>query len=164
MGLQDLASPAVIGSFFAALEDEYQKSWASMVGWLNPSSNQDTETYKWLGNVPKFQEWVNGRNAQHPPTYGTTIRNKIWEQTLEFPIEDLRRDKTGQVMARIGQLAQSGAAFWEDLLTANINNGNTSGFTAYDGEGTVPDGCHAELPDLGAEQPSHGLEGRWLQR
>ncbi len=134
MGLQDLASPAIIGSFYEQLADEWNLSWASKIGWLNSGSTQETETYKWLGNVPKYREWLNGRAAGHPKVETYSIRNKLWEQTLEFGIDDLRRDKTGQIMIRIGELAQAGAAFWEDLLTSLINNGNTSGFTAYDGE------------------------------
>lgn len=134
MGLQDLASPAIIGSFYEQLMDEFQRSWASDIGWLNPNSNQDTETYKWLGNVPKFREWVGGRSAGHPKVESYSIKNKLWEQTLEFGIDDLRRDKTAQIQLRIGELAQSGSAFWEDLVTTLINNGNTSGYTSYDGE------------------------------
>lgn len=130
MGLQDLSSPAIIGSFYEQLEAEWQMSWASKIGWLNTGSTQETETYKFLGNSPKFKEWIGGRAASHPKVDGFTIRNKLWEQTLEFPIDDLRRDKTGQIMVRIGELAQAGASFWEDLLTTLINNG-TSG-TAYD--------------------------------
>ncbi len=134
MGLQDLASPAIIGSFYEQLADEWEMSWASKIGWLNSGSTQETETYKWLGNVPKYREWVNGRAAGHPKVETYSIRNKLWEQTLEFGIDDLRRDKTGQIMIRIGELAQAGAAFWEDMLTTLINSGNSSGFTAYDGE------------------------------
>ncbi len=132
MGLQDLASPAIIGTFYEQLQDEWDKSWASQIGWLNTGSTQETETYKWLGNVPKFREWIGGRAAGHGKVESYSIRNKLWEQTLEFGIDDLRRDKTGQIMIRIGELAQSGAAFWEDLLTTLINNGATSGNTAYD--------------------------------
>ncbi len=134
MGLQDLASPAIIGSFYEQLAAEYDMSWASKIGWLNSGSNQETETYKWLGQVPKFREWVNGRAAGHPKTETFSIRNKLWEQTLEFNVDDLRRDKTGQIMIRIGELAQSGSAFWEDILTTLVNNGNTSGNVCYDGE------------------------------
>ncbi len=134
MGLQDLASPAIVGSFYEQLADEYQKSWASQIGWLNSGSNQETETYKWLGNVPKYREWLGGRAAGHPKTETFSIRNKLWEQTLEFGIDDLRRDKTGQIQVRIGELAQAGAAFWEDQLTTLINLGNTSGNVCYDGE------------------------------
>ncbi len=134
MGLQDLASPAIIGTFYEQLAAEFDMSWASELGWLNSGSNQETETYKWLGMVPKFREWVNGRAAGHPKVESFSIRNKLWEQTLEFSIDDLRRDKTGQIMIRIGELAQSGAAFWEDLVTTLINNGNVALNTCYDGE------------------------------
>jgi phage major head subunit gpT-like protein len=121
MGLQDLASPAIIGSFYEQLEAEWSMSWASKLGWLNTGSNQETETYKWLGNVPKFREWIGGRAAGHPKVESYSIRNKLWEQTLEFGLDDLRRDKTGQIQIRIGELAQAGSAFWEDLLTSLIN-------------------------------------------
>lgn len=130
MGLQDLASPAIIGSFYEQLADEYGKSWASDLGWLNSGSNQETETYKWLGNSPKYREWIGGRAAGKPKTESYSIRNKLWEQTLEFSIDDLRRDKTGQIQVRIGELAQAGAAFWEDMVTALI----TADGICYDGQ------------------------------
>lgn len=132
MGLQDLASPAIIGSFYEQLAAEYDMSWASKVGWLNSGSNQETETYKWLGNVPKFREWFGGRAAGKPKVESYSIRNKLWEQTLEFPVDDLRRDKTGQIQIRIGELAQSGAAFWEDQITTLINAGGSG--LCYDGQ------------------------------
>jgi phage major head subunit gpT-like protein len=130
MGLQDLASPAIVGSFYEQLADEYSKSWASDLGWLNSGSNQETETYKWLGNVPKYREWLGGRAAGKPKVETYSIRNKLWEQTLEFGLDDLRRDKTGQIQLRIGELAQAGAAFWEDLLTALV----IADGTCYDGQ------------------------------
>jgi hypothetical protein len=130
MGLQDLASPAIIGSFYEQLASEWKNSWASQLGWLNSGSTQETETYKWLGNVPKFREWIGGRQAGHPKVESYSIRNKLWEQTLEFSIDDLRRDKTGQIQLRIGELAQAGAAFWEDLLTTLINDDGL----CYDGQ------------------------------
>jgi phage major head subunit gpT-like protein len=131
MGLQDLASPAIIGSFYEQLADEWSMSWASKIGWLNSGSNQETETYKWLGNVPKYREWIGGRAAGHPKVETYSIRNKLWEQTLEFGIDDLRRDKTGQIQIRIGELAQAGAAFWEDMLTS-LMNANPLAYDASD--------------------------------
>lgn len=125
MSLLDLSSPAIIGSFYEQLESEWSMSWASRVGWLNDSSTQETETYKWLGNVPKFREWLGGRAATKPKVESYSIRNKVWEQTLEFQLDELRRDKTGQINVRIGELAQAGAAFWEDLITTLINSDGT---------------------------------------
>jgi phage major head subunit gpT-like protein len=104
----DLANPAIIGSFYEQLEAEFQTSWASQLGWLNPDSTQDQETYAWLGAVPKFREWIGGRVATKPKKERYTITNKLWEQTLEFGLDDLRRDKTGQIQIRLGELAQAG--------------------------------------------------------
>jgi phage major head subunit gpT-like protein len=128
----NLADPAIIGSFYESMEAEWSKSWASTLGWLNPSSVKDQETYAWLGAVPKFREWIGGRVATKPQAESYSIRNKLWEQTLEFGLDDLRRDKTGQVQARIGELAAAGAGYWEDLVTTLINAGGSG--TCYDGE------------------------------
>lgn len=130
MGLQDLASPAIIGSFYEQLEAEFAMSWASKIGWLNTGSTQEIETYKWLGAVPKYREWIGGRAATRPRVESYQIRNKLWEQTLEFSVDDLRRDKTGQIQIRIGELAAAGAAYWEDLITTLINSNGL----AYDGQ------------------------------
>jgi phage major head subunit gpT-like protein len=118
----NLADPGVIGSFYEALESEFSNSWASSLGWLNSSSNQELETYSWLGSVPKFREWLGGRAATRPRAEVYTIRNKLWEQTLEFSVDDLRRDKFGQIQLRINELAASGAAYWEDIITGLINS------------------------------------------
>lgn len=117
----NLADPGVIGSFYEALDSEFSTSWASQLGWLNSNSNQELETYAWLGSVPKFREWLGGRAATRPRAESYTIRNKLWEQTLEFSLDDLRRDKFGQIQTRINELAASGAAFWEDIVTSLIN-------------------------------------------
>src|SRR3954463_8884882 len=114
----DLASPAIIGGFYQTLEQEFQGSWAGEVGWLNPDSSQEEEIYKWLGNVPAFREWLGGRNAKGLRTETFSIRNKKWEQTLDFDVDDLRRDKTGQVDVRLGELAQRGSTHWESLTSS----------------------------------------------
>ena len=127
----DLSSPAIIGSFYEQLDAEWAKSWASGLGWLNPS-NQETETYNWLSDVPKFRQWIGGRAANQLKTRTYSIINKTWEQTLQFNVEDIRRDKTGQVDVRIGELAQAGAAFWEDLVSTLILNGGAT--NCYDSQ------------------------------
>lgn len=129
----DLSSPAIVGKFYEELQNEWEQSWASKLGWYN-TSNMESETYKWLSDVPKFREWIGGRAATKLKTNSYSITNKTWEQTLEFSVEDLRRDKTGQVDVRIGELARAGAAYWEDLITSLINAGSAAGGECYDGQ------------------------------
>jgi phage major head subunit gpT-like protein len=128
--LVDLSSPAIVGNFYDMLDVQFDASWSSEVGFQFFNSSQPSETYKMLGSVPKFSEWLGGRNIKKPKVDSFTIINRLFEQTVGIPVDDLRRDKTGQIVARLGELAQAGAYHWEDLLTALMNANATN---TYDG-------------------------------
>lgn len=132
--LTGLSSRAIIGEFYEKFEGTFDKSWVSKVGMLI-QSNQESETYKWLGQVPGMREWVGERLAKGLRVTGQTITNKKFEQTLEFDSSDLRRDKTGQVQIRIRDLADRASDHWASLLSTLLLNGDgaTSGL-AYDGQ------------------------------
>ena len=67
--------------------------------------------------------------------YTLTIRNRKYEATLPFDIDDLRRDKSGQLQSRAGELAQRAITFPNSLISTLISNGEagTSGL-CYDGQ------------------------------
>ncbi len=126
--LVDLSSPAIVGNFYDMLDVQFDASWASEIGFPFFNSSQPVETYKMLGSVPKFSEWLGGRNITKPKVDSFSITNKLFEQTVGIPVDDLRRDKTGQIMARLGELATAGAYHWEDLVTALVNANTTQTF------------------------------------
>lgn len=134
MSASALGSRAIIGKFFALLQQLTGANWLDMVSMLF-TSDQESETYKWLGQVPAMREWVGGRNAKAFTTNGITIVNKTFEATLQVLTDEIRRDKTQQVMIRIGELAQRAVAHWNKLLSTLISNGTgaTSGL-CYDGQ------------------------------
>jgi len=135
MGMQDLGSRAIVGDFYAALEAYLAGSWIEKISWLNPDSDQESETYKWLGMTPAMREWIGGRQAKGLRSNGLTIFNKKFEATVDIPLDWLRRDKTGQIRMRIGELADRAGEHWGDLLSTFIANGTgaTSGY-CYDGK------------------------------
>jgi phage major head subunit gpT-like protein len=96
------------------------------------TSDQESETYKWLGQVPVMRNWVGGRQAKGFTTNGLTIENKHFEATLEIPLVDLRRDKTGQIEVRINELADRTNSHWAQLLSKLIINGEST--VCYDGQ------------------------------
>ncbi len=98
MGADVLSSRAVIGKFYAALEAYTGASWIDAVSMLF-NSDQDSETYKWLGMVPAMREWLGGKQAKGFRDNGITIVNKDFEASLEILRKWLRRDKTGQLAA-----------------------------------------------------------------
>ena len=90
------------------------------------------EEYAWLGQVPAMRQWIGGRDAKGLPEYNFTIRNVHYEATLDFLVRDLRRDKTGQCLTRIRELATRANAHWASLLSTLILNGAST--DCYDGE------------------------------
>jgi len=128
--ISDLGSRSIIGEFYMKLEQDIGNSWVPGVTNLF-DSNQESETYRWLGMTPAMREWIGGRQAKGFSINGITIQNKLFEATLEILLDDVRRDKTGQIMARVRELATRANSHWAKLLTAILLAGPTS--ICYDG-------------------------------
>ena len=131
MSAQGLSSRAIIGEFYATLEEDMGGLWVPQVSNLF-TSDQESEIYKWLGQSPQMREWIGGRQAKGFATEGVTIVNKEFEATLEVLVKEMRRDKTGQVMVRVRELAQRTNSHWAKLLSQLIIAGESA--VCYDGQ------------------------------
>jgi len=131
MSLGSLSSRAIIGTFYEVLEVTAADSWVNPLSMLF-ESNQESETYKWLGMSPVMREWIGGRLAKGLRDNGVTIANKKFEATLEIPVDWMRRDKTGQILIRINEMAKRANNHWAQLLSTLILNGASQ--LCYDGQ------------------------------
>lgn len=131
MSLNQLTSRAVIGMFYQRLNESDGMEWINAISNYF-SSDQDTEEYRWIGQSPVMREWVGGRHAKGFTSNGITIANKHFEATIDIPVKHLRRDKTGQIKVRIGELAQKTKSHWGLLLSELIANGDVT--PCYDGK------------------------------
>lgn len=131
MGALTLSSRAIIGEFYNTLEQDMGGSYIPGITNLF-QSNQESETYKWLGMSPALREWVGGRQAKGFRENGLTIFNKTFEATLEVLLDEIRRDKTGQVLIRVRELAQRTNAHWAKLVTALLIAAESA--VCYDGQ------------------------------
>lgn len=130
MGAGSLGSRAIIGTFYNKLQADLSKSWVGGTSMLF-NSDQESETYKWLGMSPAMREWIGGRQAKGFRENGITIVNKKFEATLEVLVDEIRRDKTGQVMLRVAEMARRANGHWASLLTTLIVAGEAA--ACYDG-------------------------------
>jgi phage major head subunit gpT-like protein len=96
-------------------------------------SNSDSETYKWLGAIPRMREWGTGRVARGLGTETYSVENLKYESTLEVDRDEISDDKTGQIRIRIGELAVRAATHKDFLISQLLINGETTGFNSYDG-------------------------------
>lgn len=129
--MYQLSSRAIIGTFYQRLNQDSGMAWIGAISNYF-ASDQDSEEYRWIGQSPVMREWVGGRNAKGFVSNGITIANKHFEATIDIPVKHLRRDKTGQIKARIGELATKTNSHWGLLLTELISKGESS--PCYDGK------------------------------
>lgn len=131
MGASSLSSRAIIGEFYKTIEQDMGANWVGGVSRLF-TSDQESETYKWLGMAPAMREWIGGREPRGFRENGITIANKKFEATLEVLVDEMQRDKTGQVMTRVRELAERANAHWASLLSSLIMAGEAT--ACYDGQ------------------------------
>lgn len=130
-GPAELSSRAIRGFFYEALEAKTDAGWIAQL--CNEfTSDQESETYKWLTQSPVMREWIGGRQAKGFQSNGITIENKKFEASLEIALKDLRRDKTGQLRMRMSELVTRSYTHWKSLVSTLILNGTTG--LAYDGQ------------------------------
>lgn len=97
------------------------------------TSNSESETYKWLGSLPRMREWGTGRLARGVGTESYSVVNQKYESTLEVDRDEISDDKTGQIRMRIGELAARAATHKDYLIAQLLINGETAGYHSYDG-------------------------------
>ncbi len=125
-----LTSQAIIGRFYRRLEEHANSAWWTRLV-MHFKSTNETETYRWLGMVPQVREWVGGRQVRPLRSQGMTLANKVWESTIRVDADEQRRDKTGQIMVRVNEMARRVATHPNTLLTTLMAGGATTGI--YDG-------------------------------
>lgn len=126
-----LSSRAIIGMYYARLEANPGMAWIEQVANLF-GSDQASETYNFLGQSPAMREWIGGRQAKGFNGDGITILNRHYEATVEVQKKDARRDKTGQIEARMAELADRGQTHWGSLLSSLLIDAETT--VCYDGQ------------------------------
>lgn len=131
MDQQLLSSRAIMGMYFARLEVEPGMAWIDGVS-NQFGSDQASETYNFLGQSPAMRLWIGGRQAKGFSGQGLTIVNSHYEGTLEVRKVDARRDKTGQIQARVAEFADRAQTHWASLLSTLLLNGPSN--VCYDGQ------------------------------
>lgn len=96
-------------------------------------SNSDSETYKWLGSVPRMREWGTGRVARGLNTESYSVENLKYESTLEVDRDEIADDKTGQIRIRTAEMAARAATHKDYLISQLLINGENTGFESFDG-------------------------------
>ena len=115
-------------TFSAELAKTLYEKWTTRV-----ASTGDGEKYRWLGTVPQMREWGTGRVVKGLRSESYDVDNLKYEATLEVDRDELADDRTGQILARVKELAVRAATHKDKMVGDLLINGATTGFNSYDG-------------------------------
>lgn len=126
--LRGLSPRNIKGTFYKTLEEAAMASWVPRIATMI-DSDQEVEIIKFLGDAPKLREKLSNNTKTTLKMSGLTVTNKAFSAIIETDADDTRRDKTGQIMVRVADLAKRAAQLPQQLISQLIvANGN-----AYDG-------------------------------
>lgn len=86
-------------------------------------SNDLSEKYVWLGDIPQMKEWVGDRDIKKFNDYGYALSNKLYENSVSIPQTHLDYDKVGLYRPAIEQMAQDAKKFGASLVASVLING-----------------------------------------
>lgn len=126
-GLAVMGYRNVQGRYFLGYE-RGGSDWARRIA-EQTTTDQPVEIHKWLGAVASPVKFGGERQRSSLTDYGLQIVSEKYELTVDADIDDVRRDKTGQVLRRIAEMGSKMASLDERLLSTMLE----STTTCYDG-------------------------------
>ncbi len=96
------------------------------------TSTTKSNEYGWLGQMPRFREWLGDRVVNNISSSGYTLRNKSYENTIGVDREDIEDDNIGLYAPLFAEFGRSAATFPDELVWALLLSGFSS--PCYDGQ------------------------------
>ena len=117
--------------FQGAFEAMRAQSVYSRIATVVPSSAR-SNTYGWLGQFPKFSEWIGNRAIKDMAASGYQITNKDWESTVSVKRTDIEDDAIGIYRPLMAEMGRAAAVFPDELIISLLKAGETT--LCYDGQ------------------------------
>lgn len=133
-------------SFSAAFKEGFKgvdPQW-SKVAMLVPSAGR-SNTYGWLGQFPRFREWVGDRVLNNLKAHAYSLVNKTYESTVVVEREEILDDLTGTYGPIFMEMGKAAAIFPDELIFGAMNAGLST--LCYDGQYFF-DVDHPVYPDV----------------
>lgn len=130
-------TPASVNGMFTLFDVRFQKGyqmpevWWSKLATLTPSGTEQN-TYGWMDKLPAMRKWIGERQLQNLASFGYTLVNDDYEDTLELDRNKIMDDTYGLFAPAAEELGWA-AAKWPDIMLAKVlTTGETT--TCFDGQ------------------------------
>src|SRR4051794_28917741 len=111
--------------FVKGLRTEYQEAFdayqSNSAGILMPiNSNGPSESFAWLGSVPRMRLFDGERKPVQVGNYKYAIDNEEYEASMAIDLKDVADDQTGKYAILASQIGESSAMFPDELLYGTL--------------------------------------------
>lgn len=124
-----LVQPGMNTKFMEAAS-AYTPQWSKIADFV--SSDQNIETYPWLGAIPAPSEFTDERKSRKVSEYSTTLENKEYEQTISIKRSLLDDERYGQLNGMASKMGNKFSKWFDYKTFALLPAGATT--TCYDGQ------------------------------
>ncbi len=131
-GANPITERAVFGMFYERLMQAQAQSWLDAICTPAFRSDQDSEDYAWLGQVPQMSQLIGSKKFTQLRQVPWTVVNEMYQSGLSIPEKHVLYDKTDQIDIRVSELAERTMSHWWKLVADLIVAGPSA--ACYDGQ------------------------------
>jgi phage major head subunit gpT-like protein len=132
-----MITSALIKALFTSYRKEYQGGLTAVtptyekIATVIPSTTA-SNTYGWLGQFPRFREWVGERVIKDMQASGYTIVNKLFESTVGVKRTDIEDDAVGVYSPLFQEMGRAAASYPDEHVYGLLNAAKAS--LCFDGQ------------------------------
>lgn len=132
-----IITPSLLTQLFVTFSAAFKEGFGiapnhwKKVAMLTPSGSK-SNTYAWLGQFPKFREWVGDRVLKDLAAHGYSLVNRDFESSVKVKRTEIEDDAVGTYGAIFNEMGRAAAVLPDELVFAALQAGFTS--LCYDGQ------------------------------
>jgi len=132
-----VVTPETMKNIFTAFKTAFQNAFDGATSMYQrvatemPSTTKE-EKYAWLGQFPRFREWLGDRHVKGMKLHDHTIKNKKFETTIGVSRDDIEDDSYGVFTPMYGEMGYAARTHPDELVFALLAAGFAE--TCYDGQ------------------------------
>ncbi|AUI65205.1 MULTISPECIES: Mu-like prophage major head subunit gpT family protein [Glaesserella] len=132
-----IVTNALVQALFTGWKGDFQKGLEGAPSQYTKiatvvSSATKSNTYGWLGKMPKLTEWIGKRAVSKIKEHGYSITNKKWADGVEVDRDDIEDDNVGIYSPLFEELGRSAIEQKDEITFGALTNGFSS--LCYDGQ------------------------------
>lgn len=130
-------TPEIVKALFTGLGKNFREGLAQAPSQYTKiatvvNSTTKSNTYTWLGQMPKLTEWVGKRAVTAIQTHGYAVVNKDWASGVEINRTDIEDDNIGVYAPLVTELGRSAGEQPDELVFGALKAGFKT--ACYDGQ------------------------------